>query len=342
MSNSANAVMARVKAMYGKRLHENEYNGLFGCSSNQEIANYLKTHTSYGDIFAPTAGTVITAESIEFSLQKEFSDRLQKICSFEKMINDTFYEYYVLRNDINIIISAARNLVSSASLASTFIPSEFFKSCSRIDIKKIYHSTTANELIKSLEHTKYYNVVKRFINQDGIFDFSMVEIILTEFYAQEAKKLSEGLDKKSAKEFCEIIDLEIDSFNISNIYRLKNMSLSSEQIEKRIITEHGTIRKNKLNELIESGSTVDFIDCVSKTKLGKNFSNDDLSYPEKVFEQNRCKVYKQFFRFSTEPNITVLTYFNLLNTEIRNITHIVEGKRYNMSNDDINKFIVQI
>ena len=342
MSKSANAVLARVRAMYGNRLTGSDYSNLLSCSSFTEIANYLKTRTSYGDIFAPNSGTQITAESIEFSLNKEYSARLQKICAFERMINDKFYDYFILKSDIELILDAARTLVSTSSLASSYIPTEFFNKRSALDIKKLYNSNSASELISALEHTRYYPVAKKFISLDGLFDFSAVEILLAKFYAKTAKEMAKKYDKNCAKELAEIIDLEIDGLNIANIYRLKKLGVKNEIILAKLIFEHGTISKSKLLALLDSQGDVEFINILSKTKIGKNIAISDLIYPESVFEKNKYIINKRYLRFSSSPDIAVITYFNLLETEIKNVTHIIEGKRYNMSNEQITSFLVGI
>ncbi|MBE6818834.1 MAG: hypothetical protein E7517_06740 [Ruminococcaceae bacterium] len=340
MNQSANAVLAKVRCMYGKRLTAADYQALLACNTLQDIANYLKTKTSYGDIFSPGNGTKITAEAIELSLNREYANRLQAICAFEKMIDNPFFKYYVLKNDIQVISSAARNLVSTSAFASTYIPNDFFKKASSLNIQKVYASTTAQELIDSLRHTPYYGAAKRFIGTDGVFHFSQVEIILGAFYAQSAKEMGKFLPEKAAKELNEMIDLEIDALNINTIFRRKKTGVSPDIIVAGLITQHGTLSATKLTRLVECEGTTDFVAIVGKTKLGKNFSYDDLIYPEKVYEKNSYAINKHFLRFSANANITVLTYFNLLQAEIKNIIHITEGKRYHLPEEEIQKYLI--
>ena len=340
MSQSANAVLARVRAMYGKRLMVSDYTNLLSCKDVNEIASYLKSKTAYGDIFAPNGGTQITAESIEFCLNKELNERLHKICTFEKMIDDKFYRYFVLKSDIDAIISAARTLVSTSALASSYVPTGFFRERSELDFDKLYNIRSAEDLIEATKHTRYYSTAKKFINAEGFFDFSSVEILLTRLYATEAKKLAKHFSKSAKKDLFELIDLEIDYFNISNIYRLKRLDTSREDIFAKLIFEHGTITKTKLLALLDAQGDYAFMSIITGTKLGKGFELSDFLFPEAVIERNSYKIYKRYLRFSTSPDIAVLTYMRLARMEITNITHIVEGKRYNISNDEIKKFLV--
>ncbi len=340
MNQSANAVLARVRAMYGRRLTAADYANLLSCKSPAEIAAYLKSKTAYGDIFAPNGSTEITAESIEFSLYKELSARMQKLCTFERMIHDDFYRFYILKSDTEAIIAAARTLVSTTALASSYVPNDFFKKRSELDFDKLYNIHSAEELIEATRHTHYYATAKKFINAEGFFDFSSVEIHMQRHYAQAAKALGKGFGKKAKEELCTLVDLEIDNLNISNIYRLKKLGADSEDIFSKLIFEHGTISKAKLLAMLDAKSDYDFIALLSKTKLGAGFAAKDLIYPEGVFLKNFYTINKRYLRFSANPDIAVITYMNLLKIEISNITHIVEGKRYGMQNDEIKSFLI--
>ena len=45
VSSAANAVLAKARAMYGKRLTAQNYTDLLACRSVNEAAAYLKAHT---------------------------------------------------------------------------------------------------------------------------------------------------------------------------------------------------------------------------------------------------------------------------------------------------------
>ena len=54
---SSNVVLAKARAMYGRRLTPQSYQELLACRSVSEIAAYLKSHTSYGKILSVSMKT---------------------------------------------------------------------------------------------------------------------------------------------------------------------------------------------------------------------------------------------------------------------------------------------
>ena len=51
-SLSSNAVLARARTRFGRRLTEQNFNDLLVCKSTQEVAYYLKNRTYYNSILA--------------------------------------------------------------------------------------------------------------------------------------------------------------------------------------------------------------------------------------------------------------------------------------------------
>lgn len=49
---------------------------------------------------------------------------------------------------------------------------------------------------------------------------------------------------------------------------------------------------------------------------------------------------KRLMRFSTNPNIILMAYLNLLEIEIQNVIDIIEGVRYKVENDKIAKLLI--
>ena len=49
---SSNVILAKARAMYGRRLTRANYRELLECRTVSEVASYLKNQTSYGSILA--------------------------------------------------------------------------------------------------------------------------------------------------------------------------------------------------------------------------------------------------------------------------------------------------
>lgn len=50
-SMSSNAILAKARTMYGRRLTDKDYEDLLACKTVPEVANYLKNETVYSKFF---------------------------------------------------------------------------------------------------------------------------------------------------------------------------------------------------------------------------------------------------------------------------------------------------
>ena len=83
---SSNAILAKSRAMYGRRLTERNYTELLNCHSVNEVANYLKNRTAYADIFEGTTTTDIHRGQLETMLKKRVFDQYASLCRYEMSI----------------------------------------------------------------------------------------------------------------------------------------------------------------------------------------------------------------------------------------------------------------
>ena len=92
---SSNAILAKSRAMYGRRLTERNYTELLNCHSVNEVANYLKNRTAYADMFEGTTATDIHRGQLETMLKKRVFDQYASLCRYEMAIGQDFYQYFI-------------------------------------------------------------------------------------------------------------------------------------------------------------------------------------------------------------------------------------------------------
>lgn len=112
VSSAANAVLAKARAMYGKRLTAQNYTDLLACRSVNEAAAYLKAHTAYADAFEGVTMGSLRRWQIEILLREHLSNNFASLCRYEKSIGDGFYKYFVTLSDVDMLLHSVRYLNS--------------------------------------------------------------------------------------------------------------------------------------------------------------------------------------------------------------------------------------
>lgn len=340
---SSNAILAKSRAMYGKRLTAQHYNDLLNCKSVADVANYLKNRTVYASIFEGVNLTLIHRGQLELLLTKYAYKQFESLCKYELSIGQDFYKYFILRNDINMILTCVRLLYSGNPEDFLLYMPVFFGEHTKLDQIKLAKVRSIQDLLKALDGTEYKAVIAPYVEH---FDATMgkldIEAALTRYKFETLKKITEKDFKgKKAKEIIEVFTIQNDIRVIINIYRFKKMiGGGKENLQQFILPEVSRIPKKQWEKLIESADEKEVLASLKDTVYGKALKLNALEYFEDAAQRYLYRWFLKTLRFSTNPTVVMFCYVYLLENEISNIKHIIEGIRYGVPAADIRDMLI--
>ena len=103
-SQSANAILAKARAMYGKCLKEADYQGLLNCKSVTEIAAYLKQRTAYSSAISGMNENEIHRGQLETKLRQELYFDLFALSRYAHEDTLAFSDFVISKMEIEQII----------------------------------------------------------------------------------------------------------------------------------------------------------------------------------------------------------------------------------------------
>jgi V/A-type H+-transporting ATPase subunit C len=111
MSNYAgNAIIAKAKALYGKRLRPEDYEELLRFKTIPDIVNYLKRNDKYTNTLANIYEDSLHRGQLEDLIRKSFFDNLTRLVKFVSTGDRKFYELDMIRREIDIVLSSVRSI----------------------------------------------------------------------------------------------------------------------------------------------------------------------------------------------------------------------------------------
>lgn len=340
ISNFAgNAVYAKLRCMYSKRLTQKNYTELMNLHSVNEIAEYLKAKTSYSEIFEGIShSSEMPRSMLENLLFKKTCDDLTKIMRYQKAAGSSLYEYFIVKYDIEQIISVMGCLaVKSDSYFFSF--PVFYNELSKLDLLSLAKVTTTDELLSVTDKSIYAKAVREAVS-DYIASGSLAtaQSRLHAFIDRYFIKIIAGEKKTKLPKNCPAGDLykfDCDAYLVKILLRLNRFDLEGKTINKPLLT---LFSDAQINSLLSAKSREEIIEITEKTHLKGML---DLTQ-EDLFTQADRFILKHFegvFRHSTDPDAVMLSYFFILDNEIKNIIHIIEGVRYSLSPFEIEKLL---
>lgn len=343
-ASAANSVLAKARAMYGKRLTAQNYSELLSCRTVGETAAYLKTHTVYSNVFDGVPMGSLHRRQLESLVHNHLSSQFASLCRYEKFIGDKFYEYFVMKSDVEMLLHAIRNINRNDTEEFPKTLPSFFYRHSDVDASLLHNISDLESLLKTVENSRYKSVLAPFVcrGEDGSPDYFGMELSLAKYFYCESEKLVKKSYKGSEKqELLDYLGFVVDLQNIVSVYRLKRLTNMPNATLRTMLMPCGKMGEKELNKMLSAKSADEALLTLEGTEYDL-FSKRGESSVEEVKNKLRYNYCKNKIRFSAYPSIVMLCYVRLAENEVDNITHIIEGIRYNIASEEINRLLIGV
>ena len=344
---SSNTILAKAHAMYAGRLTEANYNDLLNCKNVGEIATYLKNRTVYADILQDAVTETLHRKQLEALLHKRLFNQYASMCRYELSIGTELYRCFIIRAEVEEILSFLRLLCNHHPEDYLFSLPPFLTEHTRLNLFALAEIKEFEEILRVLNGTEYFKIMEPFVRQSketGEIDYFSIEAQMKKY---EFEKLCTIVDKafggKYRRDVQQYFEREVDIENIINIYRLKHtIQASKEEIKETLVFGNNVLTRQELEHLAGASTDQEFMSRLKSTQIGQRLQEKNYRYLEEGVQQVRFDLEKRSFRFSTNPYIVMFAYIFLAENEVQNITHIIEGIRYSMPPETIKSLLIGV
>ncbi len=337
-SLSTNAVLAKARAMYADILTSENYEQLAACRTVHEAANYLKTHTAYGGAFSDAAGMKLHRARLEANLKKYMLCRVGELCAYEKALGQPIHQILLQKSEIDYILLCADYLDSDSVGVYSIETPAFFQSNTEVPPLALERARTPRELCTALQGTRYGLLTEKFLNGQVEFSVQLLENVLyADFYRSGAQIIRKNFSGKSRDELLDCFRLHADVTMIESVYRLKRYFPQSGGFFDTDITAFSA---EQHSAILHAETADEVLRILERSRYGKYLPSKDDAIEQKT-RLMELRINEKNLRFSTHPEVVMLSYIGILENELQNITHIIEGIRYALPPEEILKYLVR-
>ncbi|MBD5139271.1 MAG: V-type ATPase subunit [Ruminococcus sp.] len=342
MQKKYNATVAKIMAIYGKRLTQQDYTEMMNRQSVSDVADYLKKNTYYSKLLASIDTNTIHRGMLENLLRRSVFETYMRITGFEHISNQRFYNYKIIQTEIDEILRCIRCINAGSDKLIQDVP-VYINHLTSFDLLELAKINNFAALLEFIRKTPYYEVLKNISpNEDGKVDVTRCETLLRNYYINMLKENADS-GGGDVEQFNRFLEAEIDLINVINSYRLTAyFGESEEEIEKDMLTFYGRITAERHREIYSAPNAEEFIRRFSKTYYGKQMIRNgyDISNIEHSVRRLRHKYARSILRRSGSAQLSVYAFFFLLETEVQNIISIIEGIRYGVESNKIASLVI--
>ena len=336
---SSNAIASKAKAMYAKRLKDEDYHALLKKSTVGEVASYLKNETDYAYALKDVKENDIHRGQLETLLNRDLYYKELRLASYAPIKERSFYKATLRKIEIHRILTKIKQVTSSL-YGEMFTLDKFHYKDVCFDQNLLEEAKSYDDVLQAIIRTPYYKTVLKYRPKDGsTVDYVSLEKEIDQLYDDmilaDIEKYLKGKDKKDALTiYLSAIELKV----ISKIYRLKKYYHSSaESILKYVDFSHFRMNKKMIDDLIHAQSGEEVLALLAKSKYHLYMDEKEYIYIEYYAEKIKYNLSKRIMRFSSSSPLVFMTYIILHQIEIMNLVNIVEGVRYGMNEEQIEK-----
>ncbi|MPM26466.1 V-type ATP synthase subunit C [bioreactor metagenome] len=305
----------------------------------------MKTQTYFKECLQDINESQIHRGKLEMIIRQDLYSRFSRLIRYADAEDErSFFRYGILGAEVQQILLCARMIKNKDNVQMIAKLPMFYEKHIVFDLNRLASVKTLQDLLDTLQKTPYYDVVFPYISKSADeFDYTGLETALMSYYYQEILKLVEDNPKiRNSAAIHEIFETRIELDNLTKIYRMKRyFNAPPDQIIKILTPTYLKLPEKKLKSMALNLDAPGLIEELGKGPYGKYINPQNFVFMEYHTKVITYHMYKKNMEFAVDPDLIMLCYMALSETEIQNIVDIIEGVRYKVPVDRISSLLIR-
>jgi len=324
-------IAAKVRAMYGRRLKQEDYSRLSSMNSVSEICAYLKSHPGWASALSDVSPADVHRGQLESRIRLHLLNEYQRIFKFMSSDDRPIMQYPLLRTEMEQIMIYLRFLKAGRPQDYTFSAPAFYKLHSRIPFDTFSERTTYTAFLDGITGTEFYPPLAAMTPVSGAsIDYTAIENVLRSFYYHT---LLSAVDKHYHGQVRQLLKkslgMQIDLTNITRAVRLRRFFKSSMgDVLPYLIPVYSAVRPEFFKALYAAETPEQEKSILQASPYGKVFADNDFEHIEDYYYRQIYEFNRHHISSGTPSVYTPIAYLSLKEIEIKDLIHIIELIRY--------------
>lgn len=344
-SKASNALLARCRARYGRRLKQQDIEALVTCRSVADCAAYLK-NTRYADSIARISEGNLRRRTFERALNDHLLDELYTLCRCEQSVGDWFADYIIMRAEIKLVTSFVQLLSAGRQGEMILNVPEFILQRTGIDAAGLAQCRDYDDLLEAMKHSRFRKVLHTFRPLRGnLPDCALIEHALYVQFYDEVLAMIERRAGSAEEELKDLIGTQLDILNFSCIYRLKRYyGADPAAVRSMLFRNEHQISRHVLLSMVNAPDAQSVLEIfMERTSYGRRLDREMLLREGGLETATRMLTHhraRKLMRSSVNPATVLLAYIIMAEAEVHDLNSIVEGVFYGLPREEILDLII--
>lgn len=336
------AINTKVKAMEKQLLTIDDYKKMMDLTSIPSVVDYLRSDTYYKTMLGGVDSEDLGA--LEAVLKQYLFNQYEKIYHYFTDADKKFFKILFMRYEIENLKVFLRIIIRNESLSRISDHIIIPKAYSSVDYTLLNNAKTVDDLIDGLEGTIYQRIVSMFKDEEPDKLMFYMEMNLDRLYFSSLYAQLDELDGENHKAIGEILGRNVDMLNLQWIYRGRRFyKISQEELINYSLKGGRIFNYAKLKDMCYREKLKDIEDIVRQSPYGDLIEDvpDFEVFLERAMERYIFELFNKMRVKHPMTMIEPLVYMHRLEYEIKDLTTILEMKRYHLSGEQGRPYLVR-
>ncbi|SDX46946.1 V-type ATPase subunit [Eubacterium barkeri] len=346
MANSKHScVDTKVMAMKSRMLTKLDYQALIREPDVAGVLSYLKSETYYAPFLKDVDTLQVHRQAVEIPLNRMKIQQIEKILHYLSGMEKGFIKTFLIRADIEALRILIRGMARGENLESLAPLLVYSKEYTNIDFEHLLKAGDWESFKKVLVHTEYFRILEIYKTVSIDEDLFPIEKSLERYYYDKLKWYLDRLDQRENKALITTMRKGIDLLNLIWLYRGKKFyNLSREELLAYSLRGGLRIKMEgiqKMAEVKDMDTLLQMMESYDEYKFLFNHRKTIDLYMERRRERFLYFAFLNLFHKNDSGIGKVVAFIRLTEFEIEDVTSIIESKRYRMSIEETEKFLIR-
>ncbi len=328
-------VSAKVMALYGKLLSEDDWRHLCACTSVSDIAAYLRGCRDWSEILPPS----LTASTLQLAVHKKVFMEYERLYKFSYLEDKKYLLFTLYRAEYGFILDTLQRLQSKEIPTANAEATEFMRKHSLANISALESCTDYSGLLEAVSGSIYEKPLKRLSqNQEtGLPNYREAAVLFESQYYKTvfsyASKDYKGLGKKK---LVKLLGTEADLLNIISLLRLHRYFPGSlNKADEMLIPIYDLLEPRLLKTLLTAKSEGEILAILKKSPCRRYLEGKNLQKLESLYYEAMEAFCRKIIK-SPEPSICVpVAYLTLRELECKKLARLIEAVDYGVEPEEV-------
>lgn len=338
MANSA--AVAKAKAVYGTLFKKEDYENLVHRNSVSTAVSYLKGTPRYAAVFSGYDGAALHRGQIEQLLGKSVFESYCRIRRFSSL-SGAVMDFYLKEREAEQLSKAIAAVAAGTQERFYLAFPDYLMDRVGFDPKAAAQAKNGKALLAALRGTVFEKPLTPLLSGEEI-DLNRcvtaVHACLLSWKFTELNKSCRGKELERLKSF---FLRRADSENLLTCYRLKRFfDEDSERIKTLILPYRYRVKPREIDDALSAQEPSEaLLRLLTERCVSRNIAVEEDS-PETGIARENYEYFRHRLALTSNEAEALYALMILLDTERTNLQKIIEGIRYSVPAQEIEKFII--